>query len=78
VGARRSPRTDTQNRMISNPRKARYWPLSSRCLRTTCPAQLGVHELCVSVADVLREDFDGVDAAVTDNVDIGRRADDLP
>jgi hypothetical protein len=30
------------------------------------------------VADVLREDFDGVDAAVTDNVDIGGRADDLP
>ena len=34
--------------------------------------------LYVSVADVLREDFDGVEAAVTDNVDIGRRADDLP
>jgi hypothetical protein len=44
--------------------------------RTTCPAQLGVHELWVSVADALREDFDGVEAAVTDNVDIGRRADD--
>ena len=29
----------------------------------------------MSVADVLREDFDGVEAAVTDNVDIGRRAD---
>ena len=25
------------------PQKARYWPLSSRCLGTTCPAQLGVH-----------------------------------
>ena len=49
--------------------------MSSRCLGTTCPAQLGVHELCVSVADALREDFDGVEAAVTDNVDIGRRAD---
>ena len=60
------------------PQKARDWPLSSRCLRTTCPAQLAVHELCVSVADVLRQDFDGVEAAVTDNVDIGRRADDLP
>jgi hypothetical protein len=30
------------------------------------------------VADALREDFDGVEAAVTDIVDIGRRADDLP
>ena len=29
----------------------------------------------MSVADVLREDFDGVEAAVTDNLDIGRRAD---
>ena len=57
------------------PQKARYWPVSSRCLGTTCPAQLGVHELCVSVADALREDFDGVEAAVTDNLDIGRRAD---
>ena len=34
--------------------------------------------LCMSVADVLREDFDGVEATVTDNVDIGRRADHLP
>ena len=32
----------------------------------------------MSVADVLREDFDGVEATVTDNVDIGRRADHLP
>jgi len=34
--------------------------------------------LYVSVAGVRREDFDGVEAAVTDNVDISRRADDLP
>ena len=34
--------------------------------------------LYVSVAGVRREDFDGVEAAVTDNVNIGRRADDLP
>ena len=42
--------------------------------RNNCPAQLEVHGF-VCQADVLREDFDGVEAAITDNVDIGRRAD---
>ncbi len=46
--------------------------------RNNLPGTAQGARLCVSVADVLREDFDGVEAAVTDNVDIGRRADDLP
>ena len=59
------------------PQKARYWPLSSSP-QNNLPGTARDVWLCVSVADVLREDFDGVEAAVTDNVDIGRRADDLP